>query len=152
MGISLPPRPDLPKTLPQKPISQNANPLSAIDRKTGQKVKRGQLKPEAQLDLHGFRRSDAHGALDLFIARCYDQGKKMVLVITGKGASPYSAPKQRRHRTENDFEFRDRGVLKTKVPLWLETPTMRSMVHSVQEAHPRHGGSGALYVFIRQKR
>jgi DNA-nicking Smr family endonuclease len=46
---------------------------------------------------------------------------------------------------------RQRGVLRRSVPLWLTEPDLRSVVLSVSEASPKHGGSGALYVQLRRR-
>jgi DNA-nicking Smr family endonuclease len=44
------------------------------------------------------------------------------------------------------------GVLRTLVPRWLEDSDLRALVTGVQAAHQRHGGGGALYVYLRRKR
>jgi DNA-nicking Smr family endonuclease len=107
---------------------------TGLDRRNAQRLKRGQMAIEAQLDLHGLTQAEAHNALARFIARNFDEGRRAVLIITGKGA--------------RDGE----GVLRRAVPRWLEEPGLRDMILAREEAQPRHGGGGALYVMLRRKR
>ena len=46
----------------------------------------------------------------------------------------------------------ERGVLKRSVPHWLRLPDLRPLVVGFEEAQPRHGGSGALYIRLRRSR
>ena len=59
--------------------------IDGLDRRTGQRFKRGQLPVEARLDLHGLTQVEAHRALDGFLSRQYTAGKRCVIVVTGKG-------------------------------------------------------------------
>ncbi|MEM8784861.1 MAG: Smr/MutS family protein, partial [Pseudomonadota bacterium] len=70
---------------------------------------------------------------------------KVVLVITGKG----SAPRQR----ADAFDLTDQpGVLRREVPMWLGQSDLRPMIVGFEEADRRHGGTGALYVFLKRRR
>jgi DNA-nicking Smr family endonuclease len=42
------------------------------------------------------------------------------------------------------------GVLKQMVPRWLNEPGLAALIASVQPAHVKHGGDGALYVYLRK--
>jgi DNA-nicking Smr family endonuclease len=44
------------------------------------------------------------------------------------------------------------GVLKQMVPRWLNEPELAALIASVQPAHVKHGGDGALYVYLRKAR
>src|SRR6056297_1988710 len=46
----------------------------------------------------------------------------------------------------------ERGVLRRQVPHWLALPPLSSAVLDVSPAHRRHGGDGALYVYLRSLR
>lgn len=145
----------------KKPVQKQS--INALDKKSAQRVRRGQIRPDARLDLHGMRRSEAHPALIHFITESVHLGRRVVLVITGKGTPPdqrsHWSDHQSGHQTGHWSDDEPRsfqpgrggGVLKAKVPLWLETPPLRDMIHSLQESHQRHGGSGALYVFLRKR-
>ena len=42
------------------------------------------------------------------------------------------------------------GVLRRNFLLWLESPGARRLVSGYAESHPKHGGAGAFYVFLRR--
>ena len=75
------------------------------------------------------------------------KGKRVLLVVTGKGASK-GGPSD----GSEPFWARGGGVLKSNVPGWLRQDPLRAMIFSVQQAHQRHGGGGALYVFLKKLR
>ena len=111
-----------------------------MDHKKFAKMKRGKFKPEGRIDLHGMTVDVAHTALTAFILNSHAQGKRLVLVITGKGKStPDDGPIPRRM-----------GILRQQLPHWLETPPLRQIILEFHPAHARHGGSGAFYVYLRR--
>lgn len=111
-----------------------------MDKRRFQRLSRGKLEPDARIDLHGMTLAQAHGALNSFILRAHARGARLVLVITGKGRNGGAdAPFSRRI-----------GALRREVPLWLSRPPFSGIVLQVAEAHPRHGGAGALYVYLRK--
>ena len=111
-----------------------------MDKKTFSKMRRGKLVPEGKIDLHGMTLDQAHPALTRFILTSQARGLRLVLVITGKGDrnDPY------------DPMPRQRGVLKRQVPMWLKMAPLSLIVMDVNEAHLRHGGGGAYYVYLRK--
>lgn len=110
-----------------------------MDRKTFARMKRGKAQPEARLDLHGMTVDVAHSALIAFLLRSHAAGKRLVLVITGKGRDG-----------EGDPFGLSRGILRRQVPHWLEQPPLRQIVLQTTPAHQKHGGTGALYVYLRR--
>lgn len=141
IGQKVPQKPaphDLKPTLPQKLA---AAPV-AMDRKAFNKMKRGKLAPEARIDLHGMTVDRAHTALNRFILSSQASGRRLVLVITGKG----------KDRDEGGPIPQPRGTLKHQVPRWLALPPLAQAVLQVAEAHISHGGSGAYYVYLRRGR
>ena len=114
----------------------------AMDAKAHGRMTRGKLKPEARLDLHGMTMSEAHPELVAFILSSQAMGRRLVLVITGKGREKdYEAPMPVRH-----------GVLRHQVPQWLGLSPLRQAVLQITPAHIRHGGEGAYYVYLRRAR
>jgi len=99
------------------------------DRRTLENLKRGKMRPEARLDLHGHTRDQAFEELSSFVVRAQSDGVRVALVITGRS-----------------------GVLREEVPRWLAMTALRPRILGVAEAKPRDGGAGALYVLIRRKR
>lgn len=125
-------------------------PLTGLDRRTSQKLARGQIAADARLDLHGFRQDEAHGALQRFLSRSRREGLRCVLVITGKGESPFA--RHTLHSTRYHEASDHSGVLRSALPQWLSEPQFRSEVAGFQPAHPRHGGGGAFYIWLRKRR
>lgn len=114
----------------------------AMDRKRYGQMRKGRLKPEARIDLHGLTTAQAHPALIRFILDAVADEARLVLVITGKGkVKPDFGPIPERH-----------GVLRHQVPHWLSLPPLRAHILQVSEAHVKHGGQGAYYVYLRKLR
>ncbi|EIE52613.1 DNA mismatch repair protein MutS [Salipiger aestuarii] len=113
-----------------------------MDARAFKTMKRGKLAPEARLDLHGMTLDQAHPELVRFILTSQTRALRLVLVITGKGL----------REDPHDPMPRRRGVLKTQVPQWLRLPPVAQAVLQVSEAHNRHGGGGAYYVYLRKRR
>ena len=131
-----PPQPgtDLSTRLAQAPVR--------MDHGAYRKLVRGKLKPDARIDLHGMTIAQAHPALIRFVFSAYDRGDRLVLVITGKG-------KERDSDTPIPIKV---GILRHQVPAWLHTPPLGALVLDIREAHQRHGGGGAYYVYLKRPR
>jgi DNA-nicking Smr family endonuclease len=120
-----------------------------IDGNTAERLRRGQLEPQARLDLHGMSERDAHRALVTFVRAARARKFRLLLVVTGKGAGGDRKPE---NETAFDLglDMRTRGILRSLTPRWLGQPGLAEIVADVREAHRRHGGSGALYVYLRK--
>ena len=127
--------PTLERRLAGAPVAMNA--------KTFTRLKRGKLRPERKIDLHGMTLAEAHPALERFIRRAHGEGLRLLLVVTGKGRSG---------RDEGGPIPTPRGLLRHHVPGWLAAPSLRPHVLQVTDAHARHGGAGAYYVYLRRSR
>ena len=112
-----------------------------IDKQTLRRFKREEFGVEASLDLHGFTLDQAFEAVHHFIFSSFHQGKRAVLIVTGKGLP---------HPEQDIFEAR--GVLKQSVPEWLKSPELSPMILTVIHPSAKLGGSGALYILLRRKR
>lgn len=132
-----PPPPPEPVPVVQPPEAAKPKPprvIGDLDRKMRRKLARGGVTLDARIDLHGMTEAEAHGALNRFIHHSHGEGRRMVLVITGKGSGGEG-----------------RGVLRRAVPHWLLGRELSRLVVSFGPAHPNHGGDGALYVRLRTK-
>ena len=83
---------------------------SVLEKNTLKKIKRGRLKIESRLDLHGFTVEESKEKVFNFILNNYKSKKRLLLLITGKG--------QRLSVSEG---WRGTGKLKENVPLWLKS-------------------------------
>ena len=97
-------------------------------------MRRGQITIEDQLDLHGMTQTEAHQKLTQFIQTSYANGRRSLLVITGKGRGSESS----------------RGVLRNAVPQWLNQPSLSEFIKAFDYASRSDGGEGALYVLLRR--
>ncbi len=130
------PRPRVAPKPEARPAAAAPPELASLDRRTKQRLARGNLSIDAKLDLHGMTQSEAHSALLRFLRNASAREKKLVLVITGKGQRGDS----------------ERGVLRRQVPQWLSLTEFRPYVVGFEQAHVRHGGEGSLYVRVRKSR
>ena len=129
------PSPAPPRPRPLPPLDPEA-PAPGLDKRTGERFARGAMRIDARLDLHGLHQAEAHRELVGFIADAFAAGRRLVLVITGKGGGPGES----------------RGVLRSAAPRWLNEAPLREKILAVREARPQHGGSGALYVLLKRRR
>jgi DNA-nicking Smr family endonuclease len=134
------------KTAPHR----SAPPLTGLDRRSEQRMTRGNVEINGRIDLHGIGIAEARERLRRYFERQRGQGSRTVLVITGKGASPFTGHtlhgRHLYHAPERE------GRLRRLVPEWLHEPEFRSLVAGFQPAHPKHGGGGAFYVRLRRPR
>ena len=126
-----------------KPPRKSAGKSAGLDGSTAEKLRRGQLAPGARIDLHGMTEAAAHGALLSFLAGAQARGVRLALVITGIG-NPISHDGAEWMRAPH-------GVLKQMVPRWLNEREFAALSMGSGPAHRRHGGNGALYVYLRKK-
>lgn len=96
------------------------------------KLRRGELRIEAELDLHRMTRDAARTAIAEFLHACLHQHKRCVRIIHGKGHG----------------SFNKQPVLKGLVNHWLQ---QRNEVLAFCSARPNDGGSGAVYVLLRRQ-
>ncbi len=124
------------------PAATPTKPALQMDAKAFGKMTKGKLSPEARIDLHGMTLAEAHPELIRFILNAHGDGLRLVLVITGKGKPGVDhGPIPQRG-----------GVLRHQVPHWLRQAPLATSILQVTEAHLRHGGSGAFYVYLRRHR
>ena len=105
---------------------------TGLQQRTIKQLKRGDMRIEARLDLHGETIAEAGMLLTLFIEQAQAEGCRCVIVIHGKGQRSSEG----------------KPVLKTQVNHWLrECPA----VLAFSSAQPRHGGAGAVYVLLKKQ-
>jgi len=119
------------KQVAKLPAPKPKHSPTGLDGSTRKKLDKGEIAPAAKLDLHGLTEAAAHGTLMTFLIAAHRRGDRLVLIVTGKGEA-------------------GRGVLKAMVPRWLEEAPMAKLIADKRWAHKRHGGEGALYVYLRK--
>lgn len=118
-------------SMPAPGTAAPVRPQAPANRAGEKRVRRGKLDIAASFDLHGHTQASAARALPAFLLGQQADSARCVLVITGKGRE-------------------GQGVLRRNFLLWLESPEARRLVSGYAESHPKHGGSGAFYVFLRR--
>jgi DNA-nicking Smr family endonuclease len=116
---------------------------SGINGATQDRLRRGLIEPDARIDLHGMTQQAAHRALFTWLSSAHKSGHRLVLVITGKGN-----PKNEENAP---WMMSPHGVLKQMVPRWLTEPELAGLIANVRPAHAKHGGGGALYIYLRKR-
>jgi DNA-nicking Smr family endonuclease len=129
--------------------SHDPPPLTGLDRKSERRMTRGKVEIEGRIDLHGTGIERSRERLLNFLATSRAHGLRLVLVITGKGASPFT--RHTLHGAAHYHAPERQGRLRRLVPDWFHEGQFREHVAGFQPAHPRHGGGGAFYVRLRKK-
>ncbi|GJL94104.1 MAG: smr protein/Muts2-like [Hyphococcus sp.] len=117
----------------------------AGDPRLDRHARKGRLPIDATFDLHGHNQVTARAALYGFLLEAAARGNRCVLVITGKGVRADSY-----HAGFNSGRL-GAGILRRRFREWLNEDAFRQHVVRAAPAHPRHGGSGAFYVFLKAR-
>ena len=134
-------KPVAPKAATKKKAS--ASGPSGVNGATQERMRKGLVEPDAKIDLHGMTQGAAHRTLITWLTNAHRRGHRLVLVVTGKGN-----PKNDEHAP---WMTSPHGVLKQMVPRWLNEPELAALTADVRPAHVKHGGGGALYVYLRKR-
>jgi DNA-nicking Smr family endonuclease len=131
---------------PELHMSPDRKNVAGLDKRSSERLRKGQMQIDGKVDLHGMTQKLAHGRLRSFIKSSHMAGKRCVLVVTGKGKNRDES-QDIPHMTPGP-----KGILRSAVPTWLHEPDLRNLVVDVRPARPQHGGDGALYVLLRRRR
>ena len=97
-----------------------------------------------KIDLHGYTLKEANNTIEQFINKCFDERVTKIIVITGKGL--------RSKNIENPYLSRDLSILKYSVPEYIETnKNLIKMITEITDANIEDGGSGAFYIYLKNK-
>ena len=110
------------------------DPGLSIDPHSMERIRRGKMPIEAQVDLHGCTQEEAISSVNQFLDESWTRKRRLVLVITGKGTARDGG-----------------GVLRSVVPRWITEGRFRSCLVGISAADRRHGGDGAVYVMLRRQ-
>lgn len=107
--------------------------FKGIDKNLYRNIVAGKVSPECRLDLHGLTRIEAEEAVIASIQKWYNEGRRLTLIITGKGkeGNPNS--------------------IKNNLIKFLNSQTVKDMILFASTASRIHGGVGAFYVFLRRR-
>ena len=125
---------------PSRPPERPPDVGTTLDAAWDRRLSRGLAAPDYTVDLHGHTLATAYARLDGALDQAILSGARVVLLITGKPPRPDS---ERPHA---------RGAIRGAVGDWLAASRHASSIAAVRNAHPRHGGLGALYIVLRRRR
>jgi DNA-nicking Smr family endonuclease len=106
-------------------------PAAGLDSASWDRLRRGRMRPERVLDLHGRTVQAAFGAFEHFIGAARADGIRCVEIVTGRGAG-------------------EGGALRRELPLWLNLPQMRGAI--LAATHPHRANVGAVVLLLRRIR
>jgi DNA-nicking Smr family endonuclease len=139
IGKLVPSRPARPAITLSTPMP-DTHERRTLDASWDRRLSRGLVAPESSIDLHGHNLHAAYDRLDAGLAQAIAQGDRVLLLVTGKPPRPES---ERPHA---------RGAIRAAVGDWLAASRHSDKIAAVRQAHPRHGGAGALYIVLRRPR
>ena len=97
-----------------------------------------------KIDLHGYTIEEANKEIEKFIQKCFNEKVTKIIVITGKGL--------RSKNVENPYLSKDLSILKYSVPEFIENnKSLIEIIIEITDARIEDGGSGAFYVYLRNK-
>ena len=129
------------KAQPVRPTllpSQEHKPPNNLDGHWDRRIDKGGIVPDISVDLHGSGLAGAYERLDGALEQAIAQQMKVVLLVTGKP------------RTHERATGEGRGAIASVVRDWLAASRHSGSIAAVRGAHPRHGGTGALYIVLKR--
>lgn len=121
---------------PAPATKPTVRPANTLDSGWDRRLARGLVQPDLAVDLHGHTLDTAYRTLDAGLAQAIAHGARVLLLVTGKPRDPGSG----------------RGAIRAAVGDWLAASRHSADIAAVRGAHPRHGGTGALYIILRRRR
>lgn len=115
-----------------KPLEGN------LDSHWDRRFHKGAVIPDISIDLHGQGLAGAHARLDHALDQAIHQKMRVVLLVTGKA------------RAHDRSSGSGRGAIAAVVRDWLAASRHAGSIAAVRNAHPRHGGDGALYIILKR--
>ena len=114
-----------------------------IDKNKLSLLKRGKIKPEKILDLHGLTSVEAKTKAIEFTKINFNLGLRLLLIITGKGKIKINDLNREGLKT---------GVLRKSLKSWLYESDLRPYILGIISSHISHGGEGAFYVYLKNNK
>ena len=111
-----------------------------IEKNKLKRIKSGKINIEGTIDLHGLSLKEAETRLRLFVGESFQNDKRFLLIITGKG------------RNSKPNIYGNTLTIKSEINKWISEDFYRGKVQYISKALDKHGGSGAYYFFLRKSK
>lgn len=142
------PRLAAPAAAPKKPSPlpppRRTHQTATLDGHWDRRLRKGHVRPDISIDLHGHTLASAEALLDEAIGRALLRGARVLLVVAGRlrpGAERLPAM---------HGEPRPRGAIRASLADWLAVSPYAGQIVALRPAHASHGGAGAVYVILRR--
>jgi DNA-nicking Smr family endonuclease len=137
------PAPNPPARLPPPRRTHSA---ATLDGHWDRRLRKGLVRPDLSIDLHGHTLASAQALLDDAIGRALLRGARVLLVVAGR-LRPGADRLPQMHGLP-----RPRGAIRASLPDWLAASRYADQIVALRPAHISHGGAGAVYVILRRSR
>lgn len=128
------------------PPPRRTHQAATLDGHWDRRLRKGLVRPDMSIDLHGHSLASAQALLDEAIGRALARGARVLLVVAGR-LRPGADRLPLMHG-----EPRPRGAIRASLPDWLAVSPYADRIVALRPAHISHGGAGAVYVILRRGR
>ena len=136
-----------PRAAPTKlPPPRRTHQTATLDGHWDRRLRKGLVRPDMSIDLHGHTLASAQALLDDAIGRALLRGARVLLVVAGR-LRPGADRLPQMHG-----DPRPRGAIRASLPDWLAFSPHADQIVALRPAHISHGGAGAVYVILRRSR
>ena len=108
-------------------------------------IKKKSLTINKKIDFHGKTILESEEEFSKTIIRCYNEGFRCLLFVTGKGL----------YKSQNFGDIKQpklyHGVIRAAFVNWVKSKKFSKYILSYEVASIEHGGDGAFYVYLRKK-
>ncbi|MEI4506048.1 Smr/MutS family protein [Sphingopyxis sp. CCNWLW253] len=139
-----------PAAAPRGPVKlpppRRTHQAATLDGHWDRRLRKGLVRPDLSIDLHGHTLASAQALLDEAIGRGLMRGARVLLVVAGR-LRPGADRLPQMHG-----DPRPRGAIRASLPDWLAYSPYADQIVALRPAHISHGGAGAVYVILRRSR
>lgn len=135
-----------PRPAVKLPPPRRAHSQATLDGHWDRRLRKGLVRPDMSIDLHGHSLASAQALLDDAIGRALLRGARVLLVVAGR-LRPGADRLPMMHG-----DPRPRGAIRASLPDWLAYSPYADQIVALRPAHISHGGGGAVYVILRRSR
>ncbi|MBJ7500771.1 MAG: Smr/MutS family protein [Sphingopyxis sp.] len=128
------------------PPPRRTHQTATLDGHWDRRLRKGLVRPDMSIDLHGHTLASAQALLDDAIGRALLRGARVLLVVAGR-LRPGADRLPQMHG-----DPRPRGAIRASLPDWLAFSPHADGIVALRPAHISHGGAGAVYVILRRSR
>jgi DNA-nicking Smr family endonuclease len=97
------------------------------------------------IDLHGYTLEEANKSIKNFIIKSFQENINKLIVVTGKGTHSQNE--------KDPYVSKDLSILKYSVPEFIENnKELMIKIREIKDADIQDGGSGAFYIFLKNKK